>query len=51
MVIALPSPKGGEGNLFLDSKPREFKLWVDAYNKKYETSLVYPPPSPKERLS
>ena len=29
------------GNLFLDSKQREFKLWVDAYNKKYETSLVY----------
>lgn len=31
------------GNLFLDSKQREFKLWVDAYNKKYETSLVWPP--------
>lgn len=34
------------GNLFLDSKQREFKLWVDAYNKKYETSLVSPPAVP-----
>lgn len=29
------------GNLFLDTKQKEFKLWIDAYNKKYETTLVY----------
>lgn len=29
------------GNLFLDSKQKEFKLWVDAYNKKYGTSLFF----------
>lgn len=29
------------GNLFLDVKQTEFKLWLDAYNKRYGTSLVY----------
>lgn len=29
------------GNLFLDTKQKEFKLWIDAYNNKYETTLVY----------
>ena len=29
------------GNLFLDTKQVEFKLWIDAYNKKYGTTLVY----------
>lgn len=29
------------GNLFLDTKQIEFKLWIDAYNKKYGTTLVY----------
>jgi hypothetical protein len=29
------------GNLFLDTKQKEFKLWIDAYNKKYGTNLVY----------
>ena len=31
------------GNLFLDSKEKEFKLLIDAYNKKYGTTLVYIP--------
>lgn len=31
------------GNLFLDSKEKEFKLFIDAYNKKYGTTLVYTP--------
>lgn len=29
------------GNLFLDTKQVEFKLWIDAYNKKYGTTIVY----------
>lgn len=29
------------GNLSLDSKEKEFKLLIDAYNKKYGTTLVY----------
>lgn len=29
------------GNLFLKSNKEQFKLWVTAYNKKYETSIVY----------
>jgi hypothetical protein len=29
------------GNLFLDSKEKEFKLLIDTYNKKYGTTLVY----------
>ena len=29
------------GNLLLDTKQKEFKLWIDAYNKKYGTTLVY----------
>ena len=29
------------GNLFLDTKQKEFKLWIDAYKKKYGTILVY----------
>lgn len=29
------------GNLFLDTKKKEFKLWIDAYNKKYGTTIVY----------
>ncbi len=31
------------GNLFLDSKEKEFKLLIDAYNKKHGTTLVYSP--------
>lgn len=29
------------GNLYLDTKQKEFKLWIDAYNNKYGTTLVY----------
>nr|WDW20873.1 hypothetical protein [Valsa mali var. pyri (nom. inval.)] len=29
------------GNLFLDTKQIEFKLWLDAYNQKYRTTLVF----------
>ena len=29
------------GNLFLDTKQKEFKLWIDAYNKKYGTTFIY----------
>ena len=28
------------GNLFLNTRQIEFKLWIDAYNKKYGTTLV-----------
>lgn len=31
------------GNLFLDTKEKEFKLWIDAYNKKYGTTIIYSP--------
>lgn len=31
------------GSLFLDSKEKEFKLFIDAYNKKYGTTLVCTP--------
>lgn len=30
------------GNLFLDTKQTEFKLWLDAYNNKYRTTHPYP---------
>lgn len=29
------------GNLFLDTKQKEFKLWIGAYNNKYGTTLVF----------
>lgn len=39
------------GNLFLDTKQKEFKLWIDAYNKKHGTTLVYFKNSNKPDLS
>ena len=29
------------GNLFLSSRKEKFKLWLDAYNKKYKQSVTY----------
>jgi len=29
------------GNLFLETRQKEFKSWVDAYNDKYGTTIVY----------
>ena len=29
------------GNLFLETKKKEFKLLIDAYNKKYRTTIIY----------
>ena len=29
------------GNLFLKSNKEQFKLWIIAYNKKYNNSIVY----------
>lgn len=39
------------GNLFLDSKEKEFKFLIDTYNKKYGTTLVYFKNSNKPDLS
>ena len=39
------------GNLFLDSKEKEFKFWINTYNKKYGTTLVYLKKSKKPDLS
>lgn len=30
-------------NLFLETKGKEFKLWIDAYNKKYGTTIICGP--------
>jgi hypothetical protein len=29
------------GNIFLESKQKEFKLWLEVYNKKYGTNIIF----------
>lgn len=38
-------------NLYLETKRKEFKLWIDAYNKKYGTTIIYSYENNKPSLS